>query len=100
MKILGTDPRDDHEFKVSSDICSPSTMHCPACDEPYTHLESIGTDFNSKDDRLCAWLNFWCEQGHKFKVRVQQHKGFTHFLIDDDVVYQNWDGKNWIDPPR
>jgi hypothetical protein len=96
MKILGTDPKDKHEFNV----CSDSMMECPACNGTYTHLESIGTDFASKDNRLCARLNFWCEQGHKFTVRVQQHKGFTYFEISENVIYQDWDGENWIDPPR
>jgi len=94
-------PKDVYTFKVCDKSYFESmTMHCPACDDTYTHLESIGTDFNSNDDRLCARLNFWCEQGHKFTVRVQQHKGLTYFEISGNVIYQNWDGKNWVDPPR
>ena len=80
-------PKDVYTFKVcDKNYFESMTMHCPACDDTYTHLESIGTDFNSNDD--------------KFTVRVQQHKGLTYFEISGNVIYRDWDGENWIDSPR
>ena len=91
--------KDNYSFKISDKHTAHDVLRCPVCDEPYTHLESVGTDFLSKDDRLCGRLNFSCENGHKFTVRAQQHKGLTYFEVDD-VIHQNWDGTRWIDPPR
>tara|TARA_R110002153_G_scaffold27728_1_gene85784 strand:+ start:120 stop:395 length:276 start_codon:yes stop_codon:yes gene_type:complete len=72
----------NHAFKVCDKQFDLATMHCPICDFDYTHLESVEMDFESKDSRLCARLNFSCENEHNFTVRVQQHKGQTFFLIE------------------
>jgi len=74
--------KDTYDFKVCDKLFGLMALHCPICDFHYTHLESVEMDFDSKDSRLCARLNFSCENEHNFTVRAQQHKGQTFFLID------------------
>lgn len=95
-------PKDVYTFKVcDKNYFESMTMHCPACDFEYTHLEGIGTDNDSNDGRLCCRLNFSCENGHEFTVRVHQHKGQTTFTINN-VVHLEYDSDNhtWLEPTR
>ena len=42
--------KDNYSFKISDKYTAHDVLRCPVCDEPYTHLESVGTDFLSMAD--------------------------------------------------
>jgi hypothetical protein len=37
------------------------------------------------DRRLDAVLNFTCESGHAWEMRLAQHKGYTEIFIEESV---------------
>ena len=74
-------------FKASDESYGWMTLLCPVCDDVWTHLEDVGTDNHSKDERLCGRLHFSCENGCMFTIRAQQHKGQTFLMVDEARVF-------------
>lgn len=58
-------------------IDNHNKLLCPECISEYTYLEKV-EEYRGKDNRLCVKLHFYCEDGHKFVIDLEQYEGFTY----------------------